>query len=288
VTRRGLGRGLDALLSSTETTGQASGEVLVTAIRPNPYQPRRSFEPAALEELAASIRAHGLLQPLLVSPDGDGYLLVAGERRWRASQLAGLERVPVVVRAVAPREMLALAVIENVQRADLNALEAAEAYQQLTQEFGLSQAEVADLVGKSRVAVSNTLRLLGLAPDVRALVAAGRLSEGHARALLPLDDPAEQLAMARRVITDEWTVRRTEEEVRRAAGRTLAEPRAPRRTRGGSDEVDADTAAAVAQLESALGTRVAIRRSGPGGTLVIHFYSEEELSALYDRLVGPA
>lgn len=257
----------------------------MASIRPNPYQPRRTFDPTALQELADSIQTHGLLQPLLVSPEGDGYVLVAGERRWRASQLAGLSQVPVVVREVAPREMLALAVIENVQRADLNAVEAGEAYQQLIDEFGLTQAEVAAIVGKSRVAVANTIRLLGLSDDVRALVSAGHLSEGHGRALLPLADPAEQLAMARRALDGEWTVRRTEEEVRAAAGRTLATERTPRRKKGGSGEgPDADTAAAMRQLEAALGTRVEIQRRGTSGTVVIYFYSEEELAALYDRL----
>jgi ParB family transcriptional regulator, chromosome partitioning protein len=287
VTRRGLGRGLDALLSSTEAPPGAVSEVAVTAIRPNPYQPRRDFEPQALEELAASIRVHGLLQPLVVTPEDGGYLLVAGERRWRAAQLAGLERIQVVVRDVGPREMLALAVIENVQRADLNPLEAAEAYQQLIAEFGLSQADVAGLVGKSRVAVTNTVRLLGLAPDVRGLVAGGHLSEGHGRALLPVDDPGEQIAMARRAIAGEWTVRRTEAEVRAVLDRVVA-ARAPRARKGApdGDRSDPNTAAAVQAMETALGTRVELRRRGNGGTVVIHFYSEEELAALYDRLVA--
>ncbi len=224
MTRRGLGRGLDALLASTEPGDQPLAEVAVADIRPNPYQPRRAFDATALGELAASIAAHGLLQPLVVTPEDGGYVLVAGERRWRACQQAGLERVPVVVRSVGPQEMLALAVIENVQREDLNPLESAEAYQQLMSEFGLAQAEVAALVGKSRVAVANTVRLLGLAPDVRALVANGQLSEGHGRALLPVADPADQLAMARRVVTEEWTVRRTEDEVRVALDRPLGTP----------------------------------------------------------------
>jgi ParB family chromosome partitioning protein len=273
-------------LSSTETSGHPTAEVPVASIRPNPHQPRRTFEPTALQELADSIQTHGLLQPLLVTPAADGFVLIAGERRWRASQLAGLTAVPVVVREVAPQDMLALAVIENVQRADLNAVEAGEAYQHLIDDFGLTQAEVAAIVGKSRVSVANTVRLLGLADDVLSLVSAGQLSEGHGRALLPLADPAEQLAMARRVLGGEWTVRRTEDEVRAAAGRTLAGERTPRRKKGaGGEGPDADTADAVRQLEAVLGTRVEIRRRGEAGTVVIHFYSEEELSALYDRFV---
>jgi ParB family chromosome partitioning protein len=181
--------------------------------------------------------------------------------------------------------MLALAVIENIQREDLNPLESAEAYRQLVADFGLTQAEVAGLVGKSRVAVTNTLRLLGLAPDVRALVAGGRLSEGHGRALLGLGEPEAQLALARRAVVGEWTVRRTEAEVRTALERDPV-ARRPRTGRGTERPVDPNEAAAVRQLEARLGTRVELRRQGDGGTLVIHFYSEEELSGLYDRLIG--
>lgn len=286
MTRRGLGRGLDALLATTSPGDQPLAEVAVADIQPNPYQPRLAFDTTALDELAASIAAHGLLQPLVVTPAAEGYVLVAGERRWRACQLAGVERVPVVVRTVGPQEMLALAVIENVQREDLNPLEAAEAYQQLMREFDLSQADVAALVGKSRVAVANTVRLLGLAPDVRSLVVNGQLTEGHGRALLPLAEPADQLAMARRVVAEEWTVRRTEEEVRVAVDRPAGGAAVPRRRKGQAQALDPDTMAAVRDLEGALGTRVELRRRGAGGQVVIHYYSEEELAALYDRLVG--
>jgi len=291
--RRGLGRGLDALLTSTQEDGAAaepaaSGSrlVAVEAIRPNPYQPRRHFAEDDLAELAASIRSHGLIQPLVVTPDGHGFCLIAGERRLRAAQLAGLSEVPVVVRSAEPREMLALAIIENVQRADLDPLETAQAYRQLMDEFGATQAEVARLVGKSRAGVANTLRLLGLSADVRSLVAAGHLTEGHARPLLAVVEPGIQRRLAERAIAEGWTARRVEAEVRALGAASPAVPamvpEAP------AAAVDPNTAAAVRTLESALGTRVEIRRRGSGGQLVVWFYSEEDLSALYDRLADGA
>jgi ParB family chromosome partitioning protein len=295
VTRRGLGRGLDALLANTQPPAESAaggGEVprvAVDAIRPNPYQPRRAIDAAELEELVASVRVHGLIQPLIVTRDGDGYCLVAGERRWRAAQAAGLTEVPAIVREVGPRDMLALAIIENVQRTDLGPIEAAQAFRQLMDEFKLTQAEVAELVGKSRAAIANTVRLLNLSAPVRQLVAAGKLSEGHARALLGLEDPDVQLAVARRAIAGDWTVRRAEVEVRERAqpgGSRPGRAAAPAAARPAA--TDPDTAAAARALEGALGTRVEIRRRGPGGQLILHFYSEEELAALYDRLIGGA
>lgn len=309
--RRGLGQGLEALLRSTvpEATAEAGGGattpaaasgdggvrmVAIDAVQPNPFQPRRVFEPTALAELSESIRSHGLLQPLVVSPEGDGFRLIAGERRWHAARAAGLERVPVVVREADRQQMLALAIIENVQRADLGPLEMAEAYRRLMDEFGLTQVEVAHVVGKSRVAVANTVRLLNLAPDVLPLLADGQLTEGHARALLAIEDPARQLAVAHRAIAGGWTVRQIEAEVRLltqpAPAPAAAPPATPGAGTGGrsgqDDSADPDTAAAAAALEEALGTRVEIRRRGAGGQLVLHFYSEEELSGLFDRLVG--
>jgi ParB family chromosome partitioning protein len=313
--RAGLGRGLDALLQSSPTeprdraesgTGDAESraagmpreasvmELPTLAIRPNPYQPRQHFDSEALDELTASIREHGLIQPLLVKREGSEFVLIAGERRWQAAQAAGLQRVPVVVREASDREMLALAIIENVQRADLNPIESAAGYRRLMDEFELTQTEVARLVGKSRTALANTLRLLGLAPDVQQLLSAGHISEGHARALLGIGDAAEQLALAKRIIADAWTVRRTESAVRdRVAildGKPGAEDVSPANSGAASQPAttavapDPDTRAAIVALERALGTRVEIRRRGAGGQLLIYFYSEEELAALYDRL----
>jgi ParB family chromosome partitioning protein len=289
-----LGRGLDALLANTESGDAPSPgagtaavrEVDVAAIDPNPFQPRQHIDEGALQELAASVKSHGLIQPLLVtaSDDANRFTLIAGERRWRAAQLAGLTTVPVVVRDATDEQMLALAIIENVQRSDLNAIEAAEGYRRLIDVFGLTQVEVADLVGKSRPAVANTLRLLGLPDDVRHLVADGHLAEGHARALLVVTEPTDQLALARRAISDGWSVRRVETEARRLVESDTGEATtgAPRAT--GSK--DADTLAAEKALERRLETRVEIRRRGGVGQIVVHFYSDEELNALFDRLGG--
>lgn len=291
MTRRGLGRGLDALISSTEpeqpgdTPGAPVTEASVDAIRPNPYQPRQAIEEAQLEELAASIRAHGLIQPLIVapSPEGTGYTIIAGERRWRAARLAGLASVPVLVRAATEQQMLALAIIENVQRTDLNPIDAAEGYRRLMEEFGLSQTEVADLIGKSRAAVANTVRLLGLPDEIREWVAAGGLTEGHGRALLTVPDGGEQRALAVAAMREGWSVRRMEREARSAAAPEAVEAR--KSGAAGTAEEDPDTAAAARRLEEALGTRVEIRRRGEGGQVVVHFYSEEELDTLYRRLL---
>lgn len=280
MARRGLGRGLDALLTSTDVGADRLSEVPVDAIEPNPYQPRRGSETEDLEELTASIRAHGLIQPLVVRSDGDAYQIIAGERRWRAARAAGMKRVPVVVRDAGPREMLALAIVENVQRSDLDPIESALAYRQLIDEFGLTQSEVAELVGKSRVAIANSVRLLGLSEAVRDLLSEGALSEGHGRALLAVADHDAQLELAKRALDGNWTVRRIEDEIRgpRPPSKRKKRPRSGR-------AVDPDTAAAIAELEAALGTRVDIQRRGTSGRLVIHYYSEEELAALFDRLV---
>lgn len=291
MTRRGLGRGLDALLASTEEGGPtvvAAGgrEVDIDDIRPNPFQPRQHVDEGSLAELAASVKAHGLIQPLLVKADGEAFTIIAGERRWRAARLAGLTRVPVVVREATDQQMLALAIIENVQRINLNAIEAAEGYRRLIDSFGLTQSDVAELIGKSRPAVANTMRLLALPDDVRTLVAEGQLAEGRARALLAVTDADVQRAVARRAIAGAWTVRRVEHEV----GLLAASGAAPRTPRSDGPDApapkDADTAAAERDLEQALGTRVEIRRRGEGGQVVVHFYSEEELNALYERLLG--
>ncbi len=279
MTRRGLGRGLDALL---ESTASAVGlhEVDVELITANPFQPRHEPDDDSLEELTRSVHAHGLLQPLVVRPEGDGFQLIAGERRWRAAKAAGLKTVPVVVREADPTEMLALALIENVQRSDLNPLETAEAYRRLMDEFDLTQQEVSKLVGKSRAAVANTTRLLALADPVRTLLAERRISEGHARALLAVKDPKLQLSLGRRAAAEGWSVRRLEAAVREATTEAAPMQSGPSR----HQQTDPNTAEAVRKLEESLGTKVEIRRRGEAGRLVIHFYSEEELATLYDLL----
>ena len=280
----GLGRGLSALiptLGDTETT--ATTEVAVDAVAPNPYQPRANLDAAGLEELAASIRVHGVIQPLIVArgEERDRYVLIAGERRWRAARLAGLATVPVVVKEAAPQAMLELALVENVVRADLSPLEEASAYRQLIEEFGLTQASVAERVGRSRVSVTNTLRLLGAPERVQAALNGGRISEGHARALLGLPSAADQVAALGIVLERDLTVRQTEELVRRYTAdattkRSTDKPRSLEETR------------LEDRFRSALGTQVSFKRGrgGQGGALTVHYDSDEELDALYQRLVG--
>lgn len=276
--RRALGRGLDVLLPAEERAGLR--EVEVERIDPNPNQPRQHFDRAALDELAASIREHGILQPLVVSAQPDNrYRLVVGERRWQAARLAGVPRVPVIVKDATDRETLELALIENLQRADLNPLEEAAAYQRLSDDFGLTQKDIARQVGKSRAAVANTLRLLALSAPLRQAVVDDRISEGHARALLGLPDSQLQLAALERVLREGLNVRQTEELVRR-----LLEGQAPR---PGAKPADPNVTALEHDLQRALGTRVQLRPSKRGGRMVIEWYSPEEFDQLYARLVRP-
>jgi ParB family chromosome partitioning protein len=281
--KSGLGRGLEALIpgAGEDITAEAQGvvEVPLSSIAPNPHQPRSPIRDQDLVELAASIEAHGIIQPLVVARAPDGYQLIAGERRWRAARLAGLPAVPVVVKDVAPSEMLELALVENLQRSDLNALEEAMAYRQLIDEFGLTQEQVARRVGKSRVAVSNTLRLLKAARAVQEALLEDRISEGHARALLGLEQVEAQDAALKVVLKQGLNVRQTEELVRRLLG-TRSEEKPQKR------EDSPETRALESRFREALGTKVSLKRSGEGGRIVIYFYSEEELDALYDHLVG--
>lgn len=275
----GLGRGLEALLPA-EQAREGIIQVHPSSVHRNPRQPRAGMKSADLEELTASIRLHGVLQPLVVSPGplpGE-YTLVAGERRLEAARRAGLTAVPVVVREVSDREQLELALIENAQREDLAPLEMAEAYRQLSEEFGLSHEEIALRVSKSRVSVTNTLRLLKLPASVRQTLTDGLLSEGHARALLSLPSAHAQAAAADNVIRRGLSVRQTEELVRRLLGQRAVQPAPPR--------LAADLRALVKHLQESLGTRVTLRQGKRGGTLVLHYYSDEELDALARRLLG--
>lgn len=281
--RGGLGRGLDSLLGAhpaSETSASAAIEVPIDSVLSNPRQPRRLVDDALLDQLAESIREHGVLQPVLVAhaPEPGRFQIIAGERRWQAAKRAGLEMLPVVVKEVTPAQLIELALVENLQRADLNPLEEAAAYRQLIEEFGLSQAVVARRVGRSRFTVANTLRLLQLSPEVQQLVLVGRLSEGHARALLGVEEPKIQCRLAGRVADGDLSVRETEELVRRARGHAPPSP-----TRRGRRS-DLETDALEEQLRQALGTKVQLTRSRRGGRIIIHFYSDEQLQALYNVL----
>jgi ParB family chromosome partitioning protein len=273
-----LGRGLASLIPGRVGALEAPAEIPLDRIVANPYQPRRSMPGAELEALAASIAEHGVLQPILVTETLEGYQLVAGERRVRAARLAGLTRVPAVVRELADRHQLELALVENVQRSDLNAIEEAHAYRQLIDEFGYSQEDVAQKVGRARSTIANTLRLLDLDPAVQVAVAEGAISEGHARALAGLDARG-QVELLRVVSARGLSVRQVEELVRRVQ---LPGPLAGATTR----VADPDAERVEEDLRRALGTKVSLSRTRRGGRIVIQFYSDEELGRLYERLTG--
>jgi len=280
--KSGLGRGLGALIPGGENVRMENGvmQVSVEMVSPNPRQPRNMMHPEELEELTASIREHGVLQPLIVTAGGTAgqYILIAGERRLQAARLAGLALVPVLVRQATDQQRLELAIIENVQRSDLSALEEAEAYRQLAEDFDLSHEEIAGHVGKSRVAVTNTLRLLRLPDSVKNALIENRISEGHARALLALSTGEAQTAALRTVLVQELNVRKTEVLVRKLCGEKPTHKPKP--------TAAPDVAELEERLRSSLGTKVTLRPGRKGGTLTIRYYSDEELDALMGRLLN--
>jgi ParB family chromosome partitioning protein len=289
--RPALGKGLSALIpDAPEPARQGAIEIDIDRLTPNDDQPRLQMDDRKLDELARSIKANGIIQPILVRRSGDAYRIIAGERRWRAAQRAGLLKVPVVVREVpdgSHKELLELALIENVQREDLNPIEEAAAYQRLAEEFALTQEQIAGAVGKDRSSVANYLRLLKLPEEVRADLASGALSMGHARAILALPDPAAQRHAAREVIARGLSVRDTEALVKRLARATDHEPAKKNdaeATAAQPPRSDVHTRAAEDRLRFALGTKVRISRRGQGGTIEIDFGSEEELNRLYEFL----
>jgi ParB family transcriptional regulator, chromosome partitioning protein len=292
---RGMGRGLAAILSSTTPVdGQAPHpelrELPVELIRPNARQPRRAFDEAALVALAESLRERGVLQPVLVRPvPGGTYELIAGERRWRAAQLAGFDVVPALVRPQDDAESLELALIENMAREDLNPIEEARACALLVDELGLTREDVGKRVGRSRVAVSNLLRLLDLPDEVLELLVASELSEGHGRALLMAPDHADRRRLARAAVAEGWTVRETESRAREAAGRDEPEPGPRRRSAPHPDQVEAAARLGDA-LGRALGADVRVSPRGEGYKVTLAFESRDEAMALAERLgaVEPA
>ncbi|MBI4737400.1 MAG: ParB/RepB/Spo0J family partition protein [candidate division NC10 bacterium] len=280
VQKRGLGRGLSALIPGAEESGATGLEIPLAELESNPLQPRRYFEQAALEELAATIRAHGVLTPVVVRRAPQGYQIVAGERRVRAARLAGLTRIPAIIKEASNAQALEMALVENLQREDLNPVEAAEAYRRLTEEFGLTQEEVAERLGRDRSSVTNALRLLRLPRRLREDLVAGALSEGHARALLGLEKAADQLKARDLILKRGLTVRATEALVRRLR-------RGSRGPGGRPQAGDANLRALEDQLRLALGTKVRILRNGRAGTLEISFFSDEDLTRLVELMAGP-
>ncbi len=286
--RPGLGRGLDALIPSNDeragqnppASGQGVTQIPIEQIQPNPQQPRSQMNEEALEELAASIREHGIIQPLIVSrtPGSDQYTLVAGERRLRAATLAGLTMVPVILRTVSELEQLELALIENVQRADLTPLEMAEAFRQLADNFSLTHEQIAERVGKSRVSVTNTIRLLNLPEQVQRALTEGLISEGHARALLGLPTMQAQKAALGTVLNLGLNVRKTEALVKKLSGeRPPANPK---------PEPTPEVKELESRLRTFFGTKVNLNNGKKGGSLVIYYYSDEELNTILDKILG--
>lgn len=303
ATKHGLGRGLGALIPQKPIAENNLQNVVrhipVAQIEANPKQPRKKFSSDALDELAASLREHGLIQPLVVkeiqTPYGSRYQLIAGERRWRAAQRAGMNTVPAILKGATPQQMLELALVENIQRAELNALEEAEAYQQLIHEFELTQEQVAQKVGKDRTTISNALRLLKMPDALKDAVLNETIREGHARALAQITDAKKQNALLQKVIQENLAVRQTEELVRRALangnGQTANVKRETSNGKHASPSVvrrpsSPDTHSIEEDLRRALGTKVELYRSQRGGKIIIEFYSDEELETIYDKLVG--
>jgi ParB family chromosome partitioning protein len=281
--RPALGRGLSALIpdlppapaAAAPASAERAFDVDTDLLRPNKFQPRARMDDAKIEDLARSIRSNGIIQPIVVRRNDNGYEIIAGERRWRAAQRAGLLKVPVVIREIPEDRLLAAALIENIQREDLNPLEEALAYRRLADEFALTQEQIADAVGKDRSSVANYVRLLRLPHELRDNIAAGSLSMGHARALLSLPDPAAQLRVGRDVVAKQLSVRETEALVKRALEPEQKKEEPPK---------DVHTRAAEDRLRFVLGTRVRIVRKGKRGRLEIDFGSEEELQRLYEQL----
>ena len=280
--RSGLGKGLDALIPSGKPTASALSDIggvtqiAIDSIQRNPRQPREKFDIEELENLAASIREHGIIQPLIVSPGKNGiYILIAGERRLQASRKAGLRTVPVVIRSATDQQLLELALIENVQRADLNPIEEAEAYQHLAKEFRMSHETIASRVGKSRVAITNTLRLLDASSAVKQALVDGRITEGHARALLTLSAKAQELLL-NQIMNLDLSVRSTEVLARKYSGQ---KPIAKKKAGRSPNVSDVER-----RLQSSLGTKVSLKHGKKGGTVTIFYYSDEELDSLLEKL----
>ncbi|HUV27850.1 MAG TPA: ParB/RepB/Spo0J family partition protein [Anaerolineales bacterium] len=282
VKKSGLGKGLDALLPAADYHLLESGvrQIQTSKISPNPRQPRANFDAGELDQLATSIREHGVIQPLIITAgeSAGSYTLIAGERRLMAAKLVELEEVPAIIREASDQELVELALVENVQRADLGPLETAEAYRQLSEDFGLSHEEIAARVGKNRATITNTLRLIKLPEDVKEALVSGKISEGHARALLSLPSEEAQGAVLKSILKLTLNVRQTEELVRKLSGEKPQKqlPAAP----------DPEIKALEEQLRQRLGTKVSLNQRSKGGTLTIHYYSAEELDTLLEMILG--
>ena len=282
MARQSLGRGLSALLGDDREVLPTGTEIDIDLIRPNPEQPRTRFAPAALDELAQSIAANGVVQPIVLRRSGTGYEIVAGERRWRAAQLAGLRKIPAAIKEVSNDKLLELALIENIQREELNPIEEAGAYRKLIDTIGLTQEEIATRVGKDRTLIATSLRLLKLPDDIRRLIEEGKLSAGHGRALLLTDDVTVQRRIARSIIEKSLSVREAERAVRNSGQRrrSILKPK-------NASNKDPNFAAAETKLRRRLGTGVSIvpNAKGAGGRIEIEYYNQEDLDRIYQMII---
>jgi len=282
---RGLGKGLNAIIGAdivSEVIDRPRAiEIPVDRLSPNPFQPRRSFTEEGLEQLAESIRRHGVLQPIVVRRSGDGYQLIAGERRWRAAQTAGLQRIPAVVRELDDSSMVQVALIENLQREDLNPIEEASAYRRLMDEFNMTQEQLSSAIGRSRPTIANAVRLLNLPAEIQRAVEERRLSEGHARCLLAISDQGDQLKIAAEIIANGLNVRQAEELVKGTTRNVSRET-----IRRGTSEEDPDAVRLTQRLGERLGTRVKLSGSVRKGKLEIEYYSSEDLDRILEIILG--
>lgn len=277
MNKRGLGKGLGALIPESEDKVQNGVvELKITEIEPNDKQPRKAFDDIALNELAESIKEHGVVQPIIVRKMGSGYQIVAGERRWRASRLAGKKTIPAIIKDYSNLEVMELALIENLQREDLNSIEEAMAYKSLIEEYNLTQEEIAKKIGKSRPAIANALRLLQLPDEIKAMVAEGKITEGHARALLAIDGKKKQLEIAERIINQQMNVRQVE--------KLAKEKKKKEKTEALPDEYQLEINQIEERLKAALGTKVTIQHKKNKGKIEIEYYSNEELDRILELL----
>lgn len=278
--KSGLGRGLDSLIPTAAADEEKTGvsEVPIGLVDVNPHQPRTVFDEEALAELSSSIKKHGVLQPLVVTPKDDHYELIAGERRLRASKLAGLSKVPVIIRDADDHVKLELAIIENIHRRDLNAVDEALSYRKLMEEFNYTQEQVAESVGKPRATIANKIRLLTLPADIKRALKEGKLTEGHAKALLSVEDPSKQAALFESILSDGLNVREVEKKAKAPGGFAKSKTTDP--------EADLMIKNLANDLKSFLGSKVAIKNSNKGGKIEIEYYSAEELARIYQKIKG--
>lgn len=284
--KKGLGRGLDALISSANAREEVKNSILeikINDIDPNTQQPRKIFDQESLEALAESIKEHGVVQPIIVKSEGLRYVIVAGERRWRAAKLAGLKTIPAVVKDITSREVMEIALIENLQRKDLNPLEEAEAYQKLIEEYSLTQEEVAKVAGKSRAAIANSIRLLSLSKEIKDMITDGRLTSGHARTLITITDKEKQLSLANQIADKGLSVREAEKLA------SLEEKKQNKNKKQKTvDKIAAEMYSLEEKLKSAYGTKVSLFRSKEKGKITFEYYSNEEFNRIIDLLLKNA